>query len=69
MLIPIAEYRPDSADLGTPFSDDVRNVLPADDPIGQCRLSRPSVRLCRKRRLVALRCMPLMARLRFLLAQ
>jgi len=43
MLIPIAEYRPDSADLGTPFSDDVRNVLPADDPIGQCRLSRRSI--------------------------
>jgi len=30
MFIPFAEFRPDSADLGNGFSDELRNVLPAD---------------------------------------
>lgn len=29
-LIPVAEYRPDVADLNTDFTDDVLNVIPAD---------------------------------------
>jgi len=31
MLIPVAEYRPDVADLNTAYTDDVLNVLPAQD--------------------------------------
>jgi len=30
MFIPIAEFRPDNADINAGFSDDIRNVLPAD---------------------------------------
>ena len=30
MLIPLAEYRPDVADLNTTFTDDILNVLVAD---------------------------------------
>jgi len=30
MFIPVAEFRPDIADLNTDFSDEIRNVLPAD---------------------------------------
>jgi len=30
MFLPIAEFRPDSASLNTPYSDEIRNVLPAD---------------------------------------
>jgi len=30
MFIPVAEFRPDVADLNTNFSDEIRNVLPAD---------------------------------------
>lgn len=30
MFIPIAEYRPDVADINTNYTDEIRNVLPAD---------------------------------------